>query len=243
MYPSDFQPRLEATTVWSFPNRGRWATHRGDYPGNWAPQVPRNLILRYSRPGETVLDPFVGGGTTIIECKLLCRRGLGIDINPRAVELARRRLNFTVHRGIEQEVLVGDARRIPRRSSSVDLICAHPPYADAIRYSRSIKGDLSLIPDIDLFMREIGHVAAELWRVLKLGRICAVQMGDIRRRRHVIPLGFLTMRAFLNVGFTLREIVIKVQHNCASTRHWLSRISRENFLLIMHEYIFIFEKV
>ncbi|GBD10408.1 hypothetical protein HRbin23_00049 [bacterium HR23] len=44
LQPAEF--RLETTTVWSFENRGKWATHRGDYRGNWAPEIPRNLILR-----------------------------------------------------------------------------------------------------------------------------------------------------------------------------------------------------
>jgi hypothetical protein len=61
---------LETATVWSFPDRGDWATHRGDYRGNWAPQIARNLILRYSKPGETVLDQMCGSGTTLVESKL-----------------------------------------------------------------------------------------------------------------------------------------------------------------------------
>lgn len=52
--PANF--KLETTTVWSFEDRGKWATHKGDYRGNWPPEVPRNLILRYSEPGDIVLD-------------------------------------------------------------------------------------------------------------------------------------------------------------------------------------------
>jgi len=47
--PSTFTP--ETTTVWSFPDRGDWATHVGNYRGNWSPYIPRNLILRYTAPG------------------------------------------------------------------------------------------------------------------------------------------------------------------------------------------------
>ena len=42
--PEDF--KLERTTVWSFPDRGDWATHKGNYRANWSPYIPRNLILR-----------------------------------------------------------------------------------------------------------------------------------------------------------------------------------------------------
>ena len=44
--PEQFE--LEETTIWSFKERGNWATHRGDYRGHCPPQVPRNLILKYT---------------------------------------------------------------------------------------------------------------------------------------------------------------------------------------------------
>lgn len=47
---------IHPLTVWSFPDRGDWATHVGNYRGNWSPHIPRNLILRYTQPGELVLD-------------------------------------------------------------------------------------------------------------------------------------------------------------------------------------------
>lgn len=90
--PDSFVP--ESTTVWSFPHRGDWATHRGNYRGNWAPQIPRNLILRYTQPNEWVLDPMVGSGTTLIECRLLGRNGIGVDVNEQALMLTFDRLNF-----------------------------------------------------------------------------------------------------------------------------------------------------
>jgi len=80
--------REETTTVWSFRRRGDWATHDGRYRGNWSPYIPRNVILKYSRPGDIVLDYFVGGGTTAVEAKLLGRRCIARDINPGAVGIA-----------------------------------------------------------------------------------------------------------------------------------------------------------
>lgn len=77
---------LETNTVWSFPNRGKWATHDAKYRGNFSPYVAKNIILRYSKPNDLVLDQFVGGGTTLVECKLNNRNAIGIDINPSAVE-------------------------------------------------------------------------------------------------------------------------------------------------------------
>src|SRR2546430_5341431 len=50
--PKDY--KSEEFTVWSFPSRGDWATHSGNYRGNWSPYIPRNLITKYSKPGELV---------------------------------------------------------------------------------------------------------------------------------------------------------------------------------------------
>ena len=41
--PKDFE--LEKTNIWSFPDRGTWATHRGNFRGNWPPQMARNLVV------------------------------------------------------------------------------------------------------------------------------------------------------------------------------------------------------
>ena len=59
--PEDFE--LEMTTHWSFPKRGDWATHDAKWRGNWSPYIPRNILLRYSKEGDLVLDQFAGGGT------------------------------------------------------------------------------------------------------------------------------------------------------------------------------------
>ena len=77
--PPDFE--LETTTIWDFPNRGSWAVHIGDYRGNWPPQLVRNIILKYTEPGDLVLDAFMGGGTTLIEAWLLNRYSVGIDVS------------------------------------------------------------------------------------------------------------------------------------------------------------------
>lgn len=83
--PDNFH--LETSTVWRFPEHGDWATHDSSYRGNWSPYVPRNLLLRYSGEGDIVLDQFCGGGTTMVECRLLNRIGVGSDVNVKALQL------------------------------------------------------------------------------------------------------------------------------------------------------------
>ncbi|MGC8889855.1 MAG: TRM11 family SAM-dependent methyltransferase, partial [bacterium] len=115
--PKDFKE--ETTTVWSFKQRGDWTTHDGRYRGNWSPYIPRNVILKYSKPGDVVLDYFVGGGTTAVEAKLLARRCIARDINPACIGLTRENLNFKPpvtlfeeYSFSEPEVSVGDARNL-----------------------------------------------------------------------------------------------------------------------------------
>jgi hypothetical protein len=67
-------------------------------------------------------------------------------------------------------------------------------------------------------------VATESRRVLKKGKYCAILMGDMRRKGHVI------------------QIILKEQHNCKATGYWKTNSVKYNFLLLAHEYLFVFEK-
>lgn len=244
--------KLEDSTVWSFKQRGNWATHSGEYRGNYSPYIPRNIILRYSKPGDLVLDIFCGAGTTAIEAKLLGRMCIASDINEKAIELARKNLDFQINSLIypedpvkiyyEPELHVRDARDLSwLKDNSIDLICTHPPYANIIQYTHNKEADLSFL-DIEEFIAEMKKVASECFRVLKPGRKCAVLIGDTRRKKHVIPLGFMLINVFLEVGFSLRELIIKRQHNCKTTGFWYEKSIKNNFLLLAHEYLPVFEK-
>jgi len=244
--PEDF--KLEIVNVWSFPKRGKWATHGGEYRGNWAPEIPRNILLRYSEAGDVVLDQFVGSGTTLIECKLLGRKGVGIDVNLNAIMLTRDRLNFNYNPFeisiYEQKTFMGDARDLDLiNNESIDLIATHPPYANIIRYSKDkIPEDISNVKNIDDYIKEMEKVASESYRVLKNGKHAAILVGDTRRNKHHIPVAFRVMQAFLEAGFILREDIIKVQHQMKGTTFWAKRSQELNFLLLKHEHLFVFRK-
>ncbi len=85
-------------------------------------------------------------------------------------------------------------------------------------------------------------VAAESYRVLKPGKKCAILIGDTRKHKHVVPIGFQIINIFLEAGFKLKELVIKRQHNCKTTGFWYEKSIKYNFLLLAHEYLPIFEK-
>lgn len=259
--PLEFEQ--ECSTVWSFPRRWNWLTHNSKYRWNWSPEVVRNLILRYSKKWDNLLDPMIWWGTTAIESKVLWRNLLCYDINPEAINLTESLLDFE-DIGLEQinhcledhelkpnkwgkvKVLHHDATEKNKdlKKESIDFVLMHPPYADIIKYSEwKIKEDLSNIHDIDKFCDEIEKVAKESFRVLKPWKYCAVLMWDTRREKMYQPLAFKVMERFLKAWFHLKEDIIKVQHNCKATWFWVKKSKDHNFLLIMHEHLFIFKKI
>ena len=161
--PDGFE--LEMNTVWSFPQRGNWATHDAKYRGNWSPYIPRNLLLRYSKEGDLVLDQFAGGGTTLVEAKLLHRNIIGVDVNDDAINRCKEKCDFEWENGGKVYFVKGDARNLDfLANESVDFICTHPPYADIIHYSENLPNDLSLLGVSD-FLAEMKKVASESYRV------------------------------------------------------------------------------
>lgn len=242
LQPDNFEQ--ECSTVWSFARRGKWATHNSKYRGNWAPEVVRNLIIRYTKESDYLLDPMIGGGTTAVECKLLNRNLLALDINPNAIELTQKALDFESEFSPKIKLELNDSRTLPMlKDDSIDFILNHPPYVDIIKYSdKQIEADLSNIHDLDEFCDEIEKVAREFYRVLKEDKYCAILIGDTRRKKMYQPLAFKVMERFLKVGFVLKEDIIKQQHNCKATGFWVKKSKEANFLLIMHEHLFVFKK-
>ncbi|MBI3760221.1 MAG: site-specific DNA-methyltransferase, partial [Deltaproteobacteria bacterium] len=84
---------LITESLWQIPERDRSGAHNGDYHGNFVPQIPYQALRRYTKRGDVVLDPFLGSGTTLIECRRLGRHGLGIELKPELVQTTRQRIN------------------------------------------------------------------------------------------------------------------------------------------------------
>ncbi len=254
--PKHFE--LEKTTLWNFPRRGNWAVHKSDYRGNWPPQLPRNLILKYTKKGDLVLDPFAGGGTTLIEAWLEGRKSVGIDINPIAEQLSKQRIyemklqsknttEINLSEKCEPIVIRDDSRNIEKimerlgfGECSVDLLLMHTPYLNALKYTEYEKGDLSHLRDVTGFCQEVQAVARQCFGLLGHGKKCAVLIGDIRKNGRMLPLGFKVMNCFLKEKYDLLNIIIKSQHQDKSTEFYFNSTLVE--YLMAHEYLFIFQK-
>ncbi len=273
---SRLEPILEeitdvSSTIWSFPTRGSWATHRGNYRGNWPPQIPRALMLMYTKPGDLVLDQMIGSGTTCIEARLLGRNCIGVDINYNAAILTLHRLyyleeyaenrqkqdltlsdlsevqNTTVLNILNSWNMIyqGDARNLNKiENESIDLIATHPPYFNIIKYGeRKIEeGDLSKTRKLEIYLLWMSRIAKESYRVLKPGKYCGILIGDTRIHKHYVPISHYVLQVFLEAGFILKEEVVKIQHKMKTTREVWNRTKGKDFLLIYHEKLFILRK-
>ena len=228
------------------------------------------LSLGTQSLAKPFLDPMCGSGTTLIECKLLGRNGIGVDINQGAIMVTRDRIGFEYKPldsnfpSVSVQTYIGDARELDLiADETVDLVATHPPYANIISYSskkKQVPGDLSFAHSLIGYVEGMKEIAKESYRVLRPGRFCAVLIGDTRKHRHHVPISFMIMQGFLEAGFILREDIMKYQWKTKATRErWLglSKVAEEqwvdidkqtkkgrytDFLLLSYEHLFIFRK-
>jgi len=242
-------------SLWIIDRRDSSGAHLGWYWGNFIPQIPHQLMLRYSKRREWVLDPFVGSGTTLIECRRLGRNGVGIELNPTVAQkaeelISQERNDF----GIKADVIVGDSRSVDigeilggRGVSKVQLIIVHPPYHDIIRFSEDER-DLSNAKDVGSFLSMLGQVVANVTPFLDEGRYLALVIGDKYQNGVWIPLGFRCMDVILSQGcYSLKSIIVKNFDETRAKRSqqelWRYRALVGGFYVFKHEYIFVFQKV
>jgi DNA modification methylase len=220
------------------------------FPGKLVPQLVEKLINKYSEKGDLVLAPFAGSGTVIIEASLLGRKSIGIDINPGAIELIKKKLKEKSLESFRKDakkyipkIIHGRAQDELKniKNNSIDLILAHPPYWNLIKYTDEV-GDLSRMP-LEEFKKTMKKIFFEMHRVLKKDKYCILVIGD-RRKSGIIPLGFYMTEIGIASGFNLWDIMIYhtnfkgKQYN----RYQQLMSKRYQFHLQNHDYILIFKK-
>lgn len=148
----------------------------------------------------------MGSGTTLVEAKLLNRHAVGVDINPQSVSISETNLQFQCETNSKIFTRNGNATDLHFiKDSRIDFICTHPPYANIIKYSKGIEGDISLL-GLEAFLNEMKKVTNEAYRVLKKGKMCAVMIGDVRKYGKVIPLGFRMMECFYRQDLRIKKL-------------------------------------
>lgn len=245
-------------SLWLLGARDRTGVHRGDYWGNFVPQIPHQVLRRFTRKGEVLLDLFCGMGTSLIEGRRLGRHGIGVELNPEVLARARERVEEAENPfQVKSVLLQGDAAsRESMLSVSetlgdlgrdlVDVLILHPPYHDIIRFSED-PGDLSAASSLDSFLQGFETVCRNGLELLRGGRFAALVIGDKYERSELIPLGFLCMDVCRRLGLRLKAINVKdIQGNergkGKSGNLWRFRALKQGFYIFKHEYVMIFQK-
>lgn len=240
-------------SLWLLGKRDTSGAHLGWYWGNFVPQIPHQMMLRYTKKGEWVLDTFVGSGTTLIECRRLGRNGIGIELNPEVAEKARELISMEPNReGVVSEVVVGDSREIDIKAilqkfgiNKVQLLIMHPPYHDIIKFSKDPR-DLSNAKSVGDFLRMFGEVVDNASPYLERGRYLVLVIGDKYSKGEWIPLGFYCMQEVLKRKFSLKSIIVKNFEETRGKRNqkelWRYRALVGGFYVFKHEYIMLFKK-
>ncbi|MEM2917363.1 MAG: DNA methyltransferase [Candidatus Bathyarchaeia archaeon] len=223
----DEKPLLEATTLWDYPRQSYGKTPKGDnkYPGVTPAFVIWNLIQRYTEPGDLVLDPMAGSGTTLDVCKEENRRVICYDISP-----------------TRPDIIQNDSRTIPLPDNYVDMIFVDSPYGDNIRYNEHPDCIGKISSETETFYDELEKVMKECYRVLKPGKVIGWLIGDQWVKKKFTPVGFKVYQR-LSKYFETVDIVCVVRRGQAShTAIWYNRARRFNFFLRGFKYLFIMRK-
>ena len=266
--PNDLDPKkwreyekqgLQFLSVWDTPERDPLGWTQKTIHGSCPVEIPRQCIWRFSKEGETVLDPFVGTGTTLVACARMKRKGIGIEINPNIAKVAKLNLSAQsldpeINEWLKkQRLIIGDSRDLKSlgiESESIDLVFAHPPYWSLINYSEEhgfVEGDLSILPTLEEFLNGVRKNFEEVKRVLKNGRYFCVLIGEaFLKGGKVVPLDYHLTKLGLDVGFKFFTKVIKYTRLATSRMNFINtmkyRSLRSNFLICIHDYVLIFRK-
>lgn len=244
---------IETDSLWIIEQRDNSGVHSGSYHGNFVPQIPNQLLRRYTKEGDWVLDPFMGSGTTLIEAQRLNRNSIGIDIQDAVVQEAHRRVTQEKKDFCRGVCAVADSQTVDlpklltrNNIPGIQFVIFHPPYWDIIKFSDK-PNDISNAASLQDYLNSFGQVIDNCCAVLDKNRYCACIIGDKYANGEIIPLGFYCMNLFLEQGFIQKAIIIK---NFGETKGksgkqgiWRYRSITNDFYIFKHEYVFVFKKI
>ena len=243
-------------SLWLMGSRANTGGHSLDYHGNFIPQIANQVMRRFTKENDIVVDWFLGSGTSAIEAVNLNRRLIGVELKPELIDHVRNKVFTNAFQG-RIALIRGDSATAGTRkkvqaalsemgSEQAQLAILHPPYADIIKFS-DLKADLSNCPDTDSFIASFKRVAKNAHALLEPGRFAALVIGDRYANRELDPLGFKCMQVMNDVGFSTKSIIVKnIEGNEVAkgknNNLWRYRALANGFYVFKHEYVIVFVK-
>jgi SAM-dependent methyltransferase len=134
-----------------------------------------SVIGHASRPGELVLDPFAGYGTTLVVAERMGRLAIGIELVPEHLEIARRRTSGAAR------LILGDARELSHLvDEPVDLVLTSPPYMPAADHLENpLTGYATDDADYATYLRELGAIFGQVAALLRPGARLVVNVANV----------------------------------------------------------------
>ncbi|HHE9947271.1 TPA: DNA methyltransferase [Haemophilus influenzae] len=242
---------INTDSLWMIPTRDKTGKHKNVYHGNFIPQIPNQLIRRYTKENECVFEPFMGSGTTLFECETLNREYIGFDLNPHIIDYVRENADkekindfYIANCNSMDEISVDE--HFKEYGKTAQFLLMHPPYMDIVKFTDN-PNDLSQCDSINEFVRKFKLVCENSLKYLDRGRYFALVIGDVYKNSEILPLGFYCMDMIQRTfKVKLKGIVVKnIEGNRGklnSSGIWRYRALSSDYYIFKHEYIMVFKK-
>lgn len=256
----------ETVSVWVQKGLGQGHEHaqiERQHPAPFSFQDVARLVRFFSKVGETILDPFSGVGSTLKAAAIEGRRGIGIELNKKYVDLAKVRLKTELNGASQnarlQKLMCGDARNLIDKitANSVKLVVTSPPYwsilhkqdhkAKQERISNGLDTqysddflDLGNIPRYEDFLETLADTLAQTRRCLVDGGYMCLVIGDFRHKSRYYMFHADIARAMEQRGFALKGIKVLYQRHKRVFPYGYPYSYVPN---LHHQYIVILEKI
>ena len=247
---------INVDSLWLISERDKSGKHENVYHGNFVPQIPNQLIRRYTKENDTVLDLFMGSGTTLFECEKLNRNYIGFDINTEIIDFVKSKMTETKNIKFRINECNVASEKIFKENiekslsdlntEKVQFIIAHPPYMDIVKFTNKAE-DLSQISDLKIFIKRFVQVFKNVFPYLENKKYFGVVVGDVYKKSEVVPLGFYVLDAIKrSFSVKLKGIIIKnIEGNRGKLGQrsiWQYRALKSDYFIFKHEYILVFKK-
>ncbi len=208
------------------------------HPAKFPETLAQEFIEFFTKKGQTVLDPMVGTGSTLVACLRAKRSGIGIELNPKYAAIAKqivaaeaRLLDKRTAKKIHVEVIEGDAAQVIRRvHGPIDYVITSPPYWDMLRARgaetqkkrRTTPGldvfysddprDLGNVTDYDEFVERLAQIYEALSPALKDKAYLTIIVKNVKKGGKIYPLAW-DLAKKLGKTYTLKDERIWMQDN------------------------------